>query len=116
MVLARVIPRQPPSSVTDRSAVVRWLGAGRCIRNAAARGEGGSVAKRVWTIDEVRRLGMATDVETAASILRIGRTTAYKLVGEGDFPVPVLRVGKRYVIAVENLLTLLGVDGSKEDQ
>jgi len=61
--------------------------------------------------DEVRRLGMATDVETAGSILRIGRTTANKLIGEGDFPVPVLRVGKRYVVAVENVLTLVGSSG-----
>jgi predicted site-specific integrase-resolvase len=74
------------------------------------------VTKRVWTVDEVRRLGMATDVETAASILRIGRTTAYKLVGEGDFPVPVLRVGKRYVVAVENLLAILGAGGSEEEK
>jgi len=74
------------------------------------------VTKRVWTVDEVRRLGMATDVETAASILRIGRTTAYRLVGEGDFPVPVLRVGKRYVVAVENLLALLGAASSKEEK
>lgn len=74
------------------------------------------MTKRVWTVDEVRRLGMATDVETAASILRIGRTTAYRLVGEGDFPVPVLRVGKRYVVAVENLLALLGVASSEEEK
>ena len=29
--------------------------------------------------------------------------------------MPVLRVGKRYVIAVENLLTLLGVENSEGD-
>jgi hypothetical protein len=66
--------------------------------------------KRVWTIDEVRRLGLATDVETAASVLRIGRTRAYGLVKAGTFPVKVLRIGKSYVVPVEGLLTLLGVE------
>jgi hypothetical protein len=45
--------------------------------------------KRIWTVDEVRRLGLATDVETAASVLRLGRTTAYRLVKAGSFPVKV---------------------------
>lgn len=63
--------------------------------------------KRVWTVDEVRGLGVATDVETAASVLQIGRTTAYGLVKRGSFPVKVLRIGKSYVVPVEGLLTLL---------
>ena len=56
------------------------------------------------------------EVSCYCTILRIGRTTAYRLVGEGDFPVPVLRVGKRYVVAVENLLALLGVASSEEEK
>ncbi|MFI5937846.1 helix-turn-helix transcriptional regulator [Actinoplanes sp. NPDC051494] len=67
------------------------------------------MTKHVWTVAKVRDLGVATDVETAASVLGIGRTTAYALVREDKFPVPVLRVGKRYVVAVEGLLTALGV-------
>ncbi|MFB9361975.1 helix-turn-helix transcriptional regulator [Actinoplanes nipponensis] len=51
---------------------------------------------------------MATDIETAASVLGIGRTTAYTLARSGDFPTPVIRVGRRYVVAVEGLLTVLG--------
>lgn len=64
--------------------------------------------KRVWTADEVKKLGVATDVETAGSVLGIGRTTAYSLARSGKFPVPVLRIGRRYVVAVEGLLTALG--------
>ncbi len=64
---------------------------------------------RVWTAAEVRELGVATDVETAASVLGIGRTTAYALARAQNFPVPVLRVGKRYVVSVEGLLAVLGV-------
>ena len=66
------------------------------------------MAKRVWTVAQVRELGMATDIETAASVLGIGRTTAYTLARSGDFPVPVIRIGRRYVVAVEGLLTVLG--------
>jgi hypothetical protein len=73
--------------------------------------EGGLVSKRAWTAAEVRQLGVATDVETAGSVLGIGRTTAYALARAGVFPVPVLRVGRRYVVAVEGLLAALGADG-----
>ncbi len=73
------------------------------------------MGKRVWTVAAVRDLGLATDVETAASVLGIGRTTAYALVRAHDFPVPVLRVGKRYVVAVGGLLTALGVAETPED-
>jgi hypothetical protein len=74
------------------------------------------MSKRVWTVDEVRRLGLATNVPTAASILRIGRTTAYALVRNGAFPVKVLRIGKCYVVPVDELLTLLGADNPGTDQ
>jgi hypothetical protein len=70
------------------------------------------MSKRVWTIDEVRRLGVATDLATAASVLQIGRTTAYGLVKAGSFPVKVLRIGKSYVVPVEGLLTVLRADDS----
>ncbi|MFI7601203.1 helix-turn-helix domain-containing protein [Actinoplanes sp. NPDC049681] len=66
------------------------------------------MSKRVWTVAQVRELGMATDVETAASVLGIGRTTAYTLARSGEFPVPLIRVGKRYVVSVEGLLAVLG--------
>ena len=65
------------------------------------------MSKKVWTVDEVRKLGVATDLATAASVLQIGRTTAYGLVKAGAFPVKVLRIGKSYVVPVEGLLTVL---------
>src|SRR5262245_6317515 len=42
---------------------------------------------------QVRALGVTTTVPAAASILGIGRTLAYELVGAGWFPVPVIRAG-----------------------
>jgi hypothetical protein len=65
---------------------------------------------RVWTTDEIRALGVRTDLVTAASILGIGRTKAYELARSGTFPVPTLALGARYVVPVTPLLRLLGVE------
>jgi len=63
-----------------------------------------------WTIESIRGLGMTTDVETAASILGFGRTKAYELAKSGDFPVRLLRIGRRYVVPVPAILRLLGAE------
>ncbi len=63
-----------------------------------------------WTIETIRGLGMTTDVETAASILGFGRTKAYELAKSGDFPVRLLRIGRRYVVPVPAILRLLGAE------
>ena len=48
-----------------------------------------------WTADAIRTLGTTTDVETAASILGIGRTKAYEVAKAGAFPVTIIRIGRR---------------------
>jgi hypothetical protein len=65
---------------------------------------------RAWSPGEIRALGATTDLLTAASVLRIGRTKAYHLARIGEFPVPVLRTGRRYLVAVAHLLGALGMD------
>lgn len=65
---------------------------------------------RTWSPGEIRALGATTDLLTAASVLRIGRTKAYRLARAGKFPVPVLRTGRRYLVAVSHLLGALGMD------
>ncbi|MEU5872511.1 helix-turn-helix domain-containing protein [Glycomyces sp. NPDC047369] len=65
---------------------------------------------QVWTIDAVRDLGVTTDIETAGAILGIGRTKAYDLAKTNEFPVRLLRVGRRYVVPVRAILKLLGVE------
>jgi hypothetical protein len=70
---------------------------------------------RIWTLEEVRRLGMTTDVETAASILGIGRTLAYELVKQEQFPVRLLRLGRRVLVPVGDLLRCLGHDPGEHD-
>jgi predicted site-specific integrase-resolvase len=64
----------------------------------------------VWTETGIRVLGATTDPVTAAAILGIGRTTAHALARAGQFPVPVLRVGRRYRVPVAPILRLLGLD------
>lgn len=68
-----------------------------------------SKRQRVWTIEAIRALGATTDIQTAGAILGIGRTKAYEMVQEGNFPVPVLRIGRRIVVPTPSILTLLGV-------
>ena len=66
--------------------------------------------RRTWTTDDIRALGAVTDLPTAAAILGIGRSTAYALAASGDFPVPVLRVGRRYRVSVARLLAIIDGD------
>jgi hypothetical protein len=66
-------------------------------------------AHQVWTLDQVRALGVSTDLITAGSVLGIGRTTSYHLARTGTFPIPILRVGNRYTVAVAHLLKAIGV-------
>jgi len=65
---------------------------------------------RSWTAEQVHALGVTTDIVTAGSVLGIGRTTAYRLARDNQFPVPVRRVGSRYLVAVAHLLQAVGLD------
>ncbi|MEJ3750585.1 helix-turn-helix domain-containing protein [Actinomycetes bacterium KLBMP 9797] len=50
---------------------------------------------------------MTTDVPTAGEVVGIGRTKAYEMATNGELPVNVLRVGRRYVVPVAALMKLL---------
>ncbi|MER7859176.1 helix-turn-helix domain-containing protein [Amycolatopsis japonica] len=63
-----------------------------------------------WSRERLAALGVTTDLMTAAHMLGIGRTTAYKLARNGTLPVPTVRVGRNYRIAVAPLIELLGLD------
>ncbi len=65
---------------------------------------------RVWTVEAIRSLGATMDIETAGAILGVGRTKAYELAKGGEFPVRVLRVGRRYLVSVPAILQVLGVE------
>jgi predicted DNA-binding transcriptional regulator AlpA len=59
------------------------------------------------TRDELAALPPVLDVPTAAKVLGIGRSLAYDLVRRGDWPTPVLHVGKLIKIPSAPLLALL---------
>ena len=59
------------------------------------------------TRDELDALPPVLDVPTAAKVLGIGRSLAYDLVRRGDWPTPVLHVGKLIKIPSAPLLALL---------
>lgn len=63
-----------------------------------------------WSRERLGDLGVTTDLMTAARMLGIGRTTAYKLARTGTFPVPAVRVGRSYRIPVARVIELLGLD------
>ncbi len=72
------------------------------------RSPAGPNQRRAWTPDDVRALGLTTDLETAAEIIGIGRTLAYELAKNQAFPVRLLRLGRRVVVPVPDLLRYLG--------
>lgn len=47
------------------------------------------------------------DVATAANMLGIGRTLAYQLVRTGQWPTPLIRVGRLIKVPTQPLMELL---------
>ncbi|MGC5054613.1 helix-turn-helix domain-containing protein [Micromonospora sp. DT48] len=64
-------------------------------------------SQNVWTAESIRALGVSTDLATAASVLGMSRSTAYKLIRRNAFPVPHFRVGAHYRIPTASLLAAL---------
>lgn len=61
------------------------------------------------TQEQIRALPPVVDVPTAAAVLGVGRTAAYELIRSGEWPTPVLRLGKLIRIPTAPLLELVGV-------
>jgi excisionase family DNA binding protein len=61
------------------------------------------------TLDELRALPALLDVPTAARVLGVGRTAAYRMVSDGSWPTPVVRVGRKVKVPTLPLLSLLGI-------
>ncbi|MGK5738699.1 helix-turn-helix transcriptional regulator [Micromonospora sp. URMC 103] len=68
------------------------------------------VASEVWTVERVRALGVTTTLATAASVLGISRSQAYRLAATNAFPAPLIRAGSRIIVPVAGLLQLLLLD------
>lgn len=50
---------------------------------------------------------LTVDIEIAAKMLGIGRNLAYSLAKKNEFPVPVLKLGRRIKVPRKPLLELL---------
>ena len=74
------------------------------------------MATPVWTPQRVLALGVRTDLETANSVLGISRPNGYELARRGDYPVKVLRVGRRYIVPVAGLLAALDIPVESVDR
>lgn len=62
------------------------------------------------TFPELFRLPATVDLATAAHALGVHVNTAYKLIGQGNFPCPVLRVGCRHRVPTRALMRALHID------
>ncbi|MCY9785162.1 DNA-binding protein [Nocardiopsis sp. EMB25] len=62
------------------------------------------------TLDEIGSLPVALDPVTAGRMLGLGRTTTYRLLRQGAFPVPVHRAGRAWVVPTAGVLAHLGLD------
>lgn len=69
-------------------------------------------SKMALTSEELRALPAAVDLVTAGRAFGIGRTKAHELVRAGEFPVPVLRLGRTYRVTRADLLRALGEDAA----
>lgn len=65
---------------------------------------------RGMTEAEVLALPAAVDLATAGRALGIGRTKAFELAREGQFPVKVLQVGQKFRVPRTALLEYLDID------
>ena len=59
---------------------------------------------------QVRNLPPIVDVPTAASVLGISRATAYRLVAAGEWPIPVLRLGRYLRVSRADLMAFIGLE------
>lgn len=62
--------------------------------------------------EDLQQLPVIVDLVTAATVLGIGRTTAYEMVRTGRWPTPVLRLGNRIRIPTAALRELLSLSTS----
>ncbi|MCW3818617.1 helix-turn-helix domain-containing protein [Micromonospora sp. DR5-3] len=75
--------------------------------HVTTRGPATERRQSAWTADQVRALGLTTDLATAADILGVSRSAAYKLARRDAFPVPLIRAGTHYRVPVPPILAAL---------
>ncbi len=61
------------------------------------------------TRDELLSLPPVIDVSTAADVFGLGRSAAYELVRTGQWPTPIIRLGRHIRIPTLPVLELVGI-------
>ncbi|MEO3771348.1 DNA-binding protein [Micromonospora sp. B9E7] len=79
---------------------------------ATAADPGSDGAPCTWTTERILALGATTDLATAAAILGISRSAAYKLAARAAFPVPLFRAGAHYRVPTAPILRKLHLESS----
>lgn len=92
--------RTAPSNAGPRSAFVHVRG-GKEVDEVAV--------NTPVTMVEVGSLPVVLDPVTAGRMLGLGRTTTYRLLRQGSFPVPAHRTGKAWVVPTAGVLVYLGL-------
>mgnify|MGYP001187635604 CR=1 FL=1 len=87
-------------------------GAGSRTANVPIRG-GGEVdqvrSDAPVRLDEIGQLPVVLDPVNAGRMLGLGRTTTYRLLREGAFPVPAYRAGRSWKVPTAGILAHLGL-------
>jgi excisionase family DNA binding protein len=73
----------------------------------AARDRNSRAGRPATRVDPVVPLPAVLDLVEAAALLGVGRTTAYRLVHDQQWPTPVLRLGRLIKIPTQPVLDLL---------
>jgi len=63
----------------------------------------------VVTPEEVRALSVIVNLPEAGALFGLGRDASFMLADSGDFPTPVLRLGRRRVVTRAAILAALGI-------
>ncbi|MEV6527206.1 DNA-binding protein [Longispora sp. NPDC051575] len=59
---------------------------------------------RTWTVEAIEALGAFTSLLIAAEIFALSENHAYELANAGNFPVPVIRVGRQWRVPTAPIL------------
>ncbi len=74
------------------------------------------MTRSVPSTEDVRAWPVTVDVPTAGRAFGVGRTEAYRMVREGRFPVPVLRIGRYLRVARAGVLAAIQTRAPDEER
>lgn len=68
---------------------------------------------RGMSVRELLALPVAVTLDDANRALSVGRSNGYAMAKTGEYPVPVLRLGRAYRVKRSDLLNYLGISDSE---